>query len=57
MPGIHVHIYGKELSMPGRKMGHVTALGKTIAEAEKAAQAAADVLYFGAKDISEMGNE
>ncbi len=47
MPGVHVHIYGKELSMPGRKMGHVTALGETIAEAEKAAQAAADILYFG----------
>ncbi len=47
MPGVHIHIYGKELSMPGRKMGHVTALGETIAEAEKAAQAAADVLYFG----------
>ena len=49
MPGIHVHIYGKKLSMPGRKMGHVTALGETIPEAEKAAQAAADVLYFGVK--------
>jgi 5-(carboxyamino)imidazole ribonucleotide synthase len=49
MPGVHVHIYGKELSMPGRKMGHVTALGETIAEAEKAAQAAADVLFFGVK--------
>ena len=47
MPGVHIHIYGKELSMPGRKMGHVTALGETIAEAEKAAQAAADVLNFG----------
>jgi len=49
MPGVHVHIYGKELSMPGRKMGHVTALGETIPEAEKAAQAAANVLYFGVK--------
>ena len=49
MPGVHVHIYGKELSMPGRKMGHVTALGETIPEAEEAAQAAADVLYFGVK--------
>lgn len=47
MSGVHIHIYGKELSMPGRKMGHVTALGETIPEAEKAAQTAADVLYFG----------
>jgi hypothetical protein len=38
-------------------MGHVTALGKTIAAAEKTAQAAADVLYFGARDIMETGNE
>ena len=50
MPGVHIHIYGKELSMPGRKMGHVTALGETIPEAEKAAQAAADVLYFGDRE-------
>jgi len=49
MPGVHVHIYGKELSIPGRKMGHVTALGETLSEAEKAAQAAANVLYFGVK--------
>ncbi len=50
MPGVHIHLYGKELSMPGRKMGHVTALGETSSEAEKAAQAAANVLYFGVKE-------
>lgn len=50
MPGVHVHIYGKELSMPGRKMGHVTALGETLSEAEQIAQAAANVLKFGASE-------
>ncbi len=49
MSGVHIHIYGKELSMPGRKMGHVTALGETLAAAEETAQAAANVLYFGVK--------
>lgn len=46
--GVHVHVYGKELSMPARKMGHVTALGETLSEAEQAAKTAANVLMFGA---------
>lgn len=48
VPGAHVHIYGKAKSHPGRKMGHVTALGDTLAEAERAAQAAANLIRFGA---------
>ena len=47
IPGVHIHIYGKELSIPGRKMGHVTALAETVSEAENAAQSAANLLYFG----------
>ncbi|WP_353217667.1 5-(carboxyamino)imidazole ribonucleotide synthase [Sandarakinorhabdus sp.] len=27
-PGVHVHLYGKGEARPGRKMGHVTRLGK-----------------------------
>jgi len=42
--GIHVHIYGKIASRVGRKMGHITALGATVAEAESRARAAADAL-------------
>jgi 5-(carboxyamino)imidazole ribonucleotide synthase len=42
--GAHVHVYGKLASRPGRKMGHVTALGATIAEAEATATAAAAAL-------------
>jgi 5-(carboxyamino)imidazole ribonucleotide synthase len=44
IPGAHVHVYGKLASRDGRKMGHVTALGDTIAEAEATARAAADAL-------------
>ncbi|HEX9069974.1 MAG TPA: 5-(carboxyamino)imidazole ribonucleotide synthase [Ktedonobacterales bacterium] len=44
IPGAHVHLYGKLASRTGRKMGHVTALGQTLAEAEARALAAADAL-------------
>jgi 5-(carboxyamino)imidazole ribonucleotide synthase len=44
--GAHIHIYGKARSSPGRKMGHVTALGATIEEASAAAQRVADCIQF-----------
>lgn len=47
--GLHVHIYGKDVSMPGRKMGHVTALGESLEEAEKIARTGADIIRFGVK--------
>ena len=42
-----VHLYGKRTSSAGRKMGHVTALGATLALAERAAVRAASRLTFG----------
>jgi 5-(carboxyamino)imidazole ribonucleotide synthase len=42
--GVHIHIYGKVAARPGRKMGHVTALGETVAAAETAARAAAEAI-------------
>lgn len=45
--GAHLHIYGKTRSGPGRKMGHITALGATLEEAHTVAQRAADCLRFG----------
>ncbi|OHD58896.1 MAG: 5-(carboxyamino)imidazole ribonucleotide synthase [Spirochaetes bacterium GWF1_60_12] len=33
VPGVSVHLYGKRLVKPFRKMGHLTALGATIEEA------------------------
>ncbi len=34
-PGMHLHLYGKHEARPRRKMGHLTALAETTAEAEK----------------------
>lgn len=45
--GAHVHIYGKERSVKGRKMGHITALGDTPENALACAQKAAACLRFG----------
>jgi 5-(carboxyamino)imidazole ribonucleotide synthase len=47
VPGAHVHLYGKASSGKGRKMGHVTALGGTLAEAENAALSSASNIRFG----------
>lgn len=46
--GAHIHVYGKAMSGVGRKMGHVTALGRNIDEAEGIAQQAAGLIRFGA---------
>jgi 5-(carboxyamino)imidazole ribonucleotide synthase len=40
--GAHLHIYGKREVRVGRKMGHITALGKSVAAAEIIARSAAD---------------
>ncbi len=42
--GAHLHLYGKRQSRPGRKMGHITALGPTVAAAEAVATQAAAAL-------------
>jgi len=47
VPGARVHIYGKASSGKGRKMGHVTALGQTLADAEKTALSCAGKIRFG----------
>ncbi|TDC68805.1 5-(carboxyamino)imidazole ribonucleotide synthase [Actinomadura sp. GC306] len=45
-PGVKVHMYGKE-PRPGRKIGHVTALGDDPAEVRARARHAADYLRWG----------
>jgi Phosphoribosylaminoimidazole carboxylase C-terminal domain len=42
-PGVKVHFYGKEVR-PGRKVGHVTALGTDVAETTARARRAASYL-------------
>lgn len=32
LSGVYVHLYGKEQTQPGRKMGHVSLLGETVQE-------------------------
>lgn len=49
VPGVHLHLYGKTESRRGRKMGHITAIGDSVAEAEARASRAADALTFGAR--------
>lgn len=34
LSGAHIHLYGKEEVRMGRKMGHITFIGKTMAECE-----------------------
>jgi 5-(carboxyamino)imidazole ribonucleotide synthase len=43
VPGAYVHLYGKE-PRPGRKLGHVTALGAAVQEALRKANQAADAI-------------
>src|SRR5216683_804293 len=45
-PRAFVHLYGKAETRPGRKMGHVTALGATAANALETARAAAARIHL-----------
>ncbi|MFD0904459.1 5-(carboxyamino)imidazole ribonucleotide synthase [Actinomadura sediminis] len=45
-PAVKVHLYGKEVR-PGRKIGHVTALGDDLADVRERARHAADYLRWG----------
>ncbi|MDR2123207.1 MAG: 5-(carboxyamino)imidazole ribonucleotide synthase [Flavobacteriaceae bacterium] len=38
LPETYIHIYGKKITKPGRKMGHVTVLGKYKSEIEEKIQ-------------------
>jgi 5-(carboxyamino)imidazole ribonucleotide synthase len=49
IPEVHPHIYGKSASAPGRKMGHVTALGDDLPSALDRARRAAALIQFGSK--------
>ncbi len=43
-PSVHLHLYGKREPRPGRKMGHLTALGGAVEIAAASAQRARDNL-------------
>lgn len=44
IPGVHVHLYGKRMTKPCRKMGHATALAATQEEAMEKARKARNLL-------------
>ncbi len=44
--GARVHLYSKLMSGPGRKMGHITALGNSVEEAQAIAERGAREIYF-----------
>ena len=44
LPGAHLHLYGKLKASPGRKMGHLTLTGATLAEVRASALSAARLL-------------
>ncbi len=46
MPDVRLHLYGKSEPRQGRKMGHLTALGRTAQEAQDRAIAARDALLL-----------
>ncbi len=47
VPGVSLHLYGKREPRPGRKMGHLTALAPTVAEAIERVTRARRVLRRG----------
>lgn len=44
LPGANLHLYGKDAPRRGRKMGHVTFIAPTLAEAKVHMRAACDIL-------------
>lgn len=50
--GVYIHLYGKKHCFPGRKMGHVTVLAKTVADAlERASNIKQKIIVRGASPI------
>jgi 5-(carboxyamino)imidazole ribonucleotide synthase len=45
-PDVKLHLYGKVDPRPGRKMGHLTALGRTAADAQERVISARDALLI-----------
>jgi 5-(carboxyamino)imidazole ribonucleotide synthase len=44
LPGAHLHLYGKTEARPGRKMGHLTITGASVAGVQGTARRAAGIL-------------
>ncbi len=46
LPGASLHLYGKEQARRGRKMGHITFVASTLAEAQASLRAACAILHI-----------
>jgi 5-(carboxyamino)imidazole ribonucleotide synthase len=44
LPGANLHLYGKDTARRGRKMGHITFVAPTLAEAQANLRKACDIL-------------
>jgi 5-(carboxyamino)imidazole ribonucleotide synthase len=55
LPDVKLHLYGKRQARPGRKMGHLTALGESPEFAAAQALAARQALLNGPHDQDEIG--
>src|ERR687889_418454 len=53
VPGVKLYVYGKKTSKPGRKLGHITATGRTVEEAFMRAANARNAYELTAKMIKE----
>jgi len=49
LAGVRFHVYGKMMSGPGRKMGHITVLEDSMEKAQTIAERAAKEICFGAR--------
>jgi 5-(carboxyamino)imidazole ribonucleotide synthase len=49
LSGARLHLYGKLMSGPGRKMGHITVMKNSVDEAQTIAERSAKQIYFGDK--------
>jgi 5-(carboxyamino)imidazole ribonucleotide synthase len=54
VPGVKLYVYGKKTSKPGRKLGHITATGKTVEEALMRARNARTRFELTAKKTKEV---
>lgn len=50
IPGVCVHLYGKDTTKPHRKMGHVTVVNSTLETAHKKAEQVRDLLKITGED-------
>jgi 5-(carboxyamino)imidazole ribonucleotide synthase len=55
VPGVKLYVYGKKTSKTGRKLGHITAIGRTTKEALTRATKARDRLQLVSEEMVSVG--